>query len=161
MTSNTNPTKITTEPGLPFVDVVREFDAPVADLFKAHVDPDLFSRWVGPKGLEMEEINFDIRNGGTYRFVHGDKDGSYAFRGTVHTVVPNELLIQTFEYEGWPNGVSLDYYHFEDLGNGRSRLTTHSILPSLEALEGMLESGMEHGVTDGYEKLDELLAEGV
>ena len=72
-------------------------------------------------------------------------------------MTPNELIIQTFEYEGWPNEVSMDNIRFEELPDGRSRLVDHSVFPSVAALEGMIREGMEHGVREGYEKLDELI----
>ena len=69
----------------------------------------------------------------------------------------NELVVQTFEYEDWPDAVDLEYLHFEDLGDGRCRLRGHTVHASQEARDGMVGSGMEKGVAEGYERLEELL----
>lgn len=159
--SSTNPTTINAPEGTPYVEIIREFDAPVEALFRAHTDPELFGQWMGPRNLETREVNLDARTGGSYRFVHGDEKGDYAFRGVFHTVIPNELVIQTFEFEGMPNHVSLETAKFEDIGNGRSRLTGLSVLQSVEDRDGMVSMGMETGIVEGYEKLDELLAAGI
>ncbi|GAA4431237.1 SRPBCC family protein [Georgenia halophila] len=144
--------------GLPYIDFEREFDAPVAELFRAHADPDLVSQWLGPRGLEMTVHEYDFVTGGRYRYTHTDDDGTpYRFRGSYHTVRENELVIQTFEFEGAPDVVSIETLTFVDLGNGRSKLVGHSVYPDVETRDAMAESGMETGMTEGYERLEELL----
>ncbi|WP_158866542.1 SRPBCC family protein [Leifsonia sp. AG29] len=152
-----NPVIIDARPGTPYADITREFEAPVEAVFRAHADPELYATWIGPRGLETTVTQWDFRSGGGYAFEQRDKEGVYAFRGVFHTVIENELIIQTFEYLGAPGEVSLDR-RFEALPEGRSRLAGHSVFTSVEALEGMIASGMEYGVREGYEKLDELLA---
>lgn len=146
-------------PGTSYADITREFDAPVADLFRAHADPELYKQWIGPGEERTEITHWDFRSGGGYRFVQRDADGEYAFRGVFHTVRENELIIQTFEFEGWPDEVSIDTIRFEELPGGRSRLVDHSVFPSVEVLENMQAEGMERGMREGYEKLDRMLAE--
>ena len=159
MTTNTNPVVIDAVPGQSYADISREFEAPAAAVFRAHADPDLFRVWIGPRSLETRITHWDFRTGGGYRYEQKDADGNvYAFRGVFHTIRENELLIQTFEYEGTPDEVSIDAMRFEDLPEGRSRLVDHSVFPSIEVLEGMMAEGMEYGMNEGYEKLDELLA---
>ncbi|MDT4918855.1 MAG: hypothetical protein QOH89_3555 [Pseudonocardiales bacterium] len=160
MNTTDNPTTITTEPGTPFLEIVREFDAAPALVFRAHVEPDLVAQWLGPRnrGTRIEE--FDARSGGRYRYVNTGRDGDSFeahFRGVFHTVEPNELIIQTFEWEGAPNEVALETHRFEDLGNGRTRLTSHSVFPSVQALEGALANGMSYGINDSMDRLAELL----
>jgi len=157
----TNPVTITAEPGTPFIDIVREFDAPVERVFAAHADAQLFAQWIGPRGYHTEVPELDMRTGGGYRFLQSDADGGgpYAFNGVFHVVRPNEFAIQTFEYEGFPDIVSLETHWFESLPGDRTRLRTHSVFPSVEARDGMVESDMERGVVDGYERLDEVIAE--
>lgn len=146
-------------PGQSYADITREFDAPVAAVFRAHADPVLFARWIGPRELATRITHWDFRTGGGYRFEQDDPDGTtYSFRGVFHTVRENELIIQTFEYEGTPDEVSIDRIRFEELPDGRSRIVDHSVFPSSEVLEGMMAEGMETGVNEGYEKLSELLA---
>jgi len=151
---------LTAPGGVPFVDYDREFDVPVGDLYRAHADPGLYRRWIGPRGLETRIDVHDCRTGGSYRFMQRGRDGGeeYAFRGVFHTVRPGELIVQTFEYEGWPDVVTLEHIRFEELPGGRSRLVGRSVHPSLESRERYLATGMETGMAEGYDQLEELLA---
>ncbi|KQU06571.1 polyketide cyclase [Rhodococcus sp. Leaf7] len=144
--------------GVPFIDVRREFDAPVSAVFRAHAEPELVARWLGPAGYEMSVEEYDFRSGGRYRYIHRDPGGAeYAFHGVFHTVRTDEFAVQTFEYEGFPDVVSIEFLTFVDLGD-RCRLEGHSVYPSLDARDGMAASGMEKGMREGYERLDLLLA---
>jgi uncharacterized protein YndB with AHSA1/START domain len=144
--------------GVPFIDVRREFDAPVSAVFRAHAEPELVARWLGPAGYEMSVEEYDFRSGGRYRYIHRDPGGAeYAFHGMFHTVRTDEFAVQTFEYEGFPDVVSIEFLTFVDLGD-RCRLEGHSVYPSLDARDGMAASGMEKGMREGYERLDLLLA---
>lgn len=152
-----NPLIIDAVAGTSYADITREFEAPVEALFRAHADPELFAQWIGPGEERTEVTHWDFRSGGGYRFVQRDANGEYAFRGVFHTVRENELIIQTFEYEDWPDEVSVDTIRFEGLADGRSRLVDHSVFPSIEVLENMVAEGMERGIREGYEKLDVML----
>ncbi|MET0734879.1 MAG: SRPBCC domain-containing protein [Microbacterium sp.] len=153
-----NPVVIDATPGQSHADITREFEAPAAAVFAAHADPEVFKVWIGPRSENTVITHWDFRSGGGYRFEQAEPDGeTYAFHGVFHTVRENELIIQTFEYDGWPDQVSMDIIRFEELPGGRSRLVDRSLFPSAETLEGMIASGMETGVREGYEKLDELL----
>jgi len=156
-----NATQIVAQSGLPFIDMVREFDAPVEALYTAYSDPELVTRWLGPRRYTMVLREWDFRSGGTWSYVHTDPDGegSYGFRGTFHTVEPGVAIVQTFEFEGAPGHVSLESAAFERLGNDRSRVVVHAVYQSLEARDAMVASGMESGVREGYERLDEVLRE--
>ncbi|KRC60991.1 polyketide cyclase [Agromyces sp. Root81] len=155
----TNPVTITAPEGVPFIDIEREFDVPVEALFNAHRDPELVKQWLGPNGYEMKIERWDFVPQGGYRYLHTDAGGdTYAFNGTFHNVRENEFAIQTFEFEGYPDVVAIESIAFEDLGGGRSRLLIHSTYPSLEARDGMVQSNMELGVREGYERLEGLLA---
>jgi len=153
---------VETLPGQPVVDFVREFAAPAAAVYAAHADPDVYVRWVGPDKYDTSVTTWDHRSGGAYRFVQSESGspGEYAFRGSIHTARPGELIIQTFEWEGAPDEVSLDIMRFEDLPGGRSRLVGRSLFPSLENMQAMFDSGMTDGMEAGYRALDELLREG-
>ena len=152
-------TRLTAPPGQPMVEIVREFDAPVERVFRAHVDPELVARWLGPRRLTMRIDTYDIRRGGSYRYVHVDEDGTeYGFWGAVHDVRPDELIIQTFGFDGAPDDALLDKATFEDLGNGRTRLHVVSVAHDVATRDGMLAGGMVDGMNQSYERLDELLA---
>lgn len=155
----THPTTVTVPEGLPFIEIQRDFDAPVEAVFRAHRDPDLIKQWLGPRGLQMEIDTYDFTTGGRYRYIHrNDKGEEYPFNGVFHVVRENELAIQTFEFEQFPDVVSIETLRFEDLGNGRTRLHIHSSYPSVESRDGMAAGNMEAGVSEGYERLEELLA---
>lgn len=154
-----NKTKITAEDGKQELFIIREFDAPRELLFKAHTDPDLYAQWVGPKDMAMTVEKLDAIDGGSYRFLH-ERDGhTYAFHGVYHEVLAPERIIGTFEFDGLPERghVIMGTTKFEQLGTGRSRLVHQSVFQSVNDRDGMIQSGMEHGVNDGYEKLDDLL----
>jgi uncharacterized protein YndB with AHSA1/START domain len=157
-TTHRNETQIVADPALPKIVITREFDAPPERVFRAYTERDLLVQWLGPRNLTMKVETFDCRTGGSYRYLHVDEAGNeYGFFGAFHEVRPVERIVQTFTYDGVPDGVSLETALFEDLG-GRTRVTTTSVVDSLEARDGILASGMETGLTEGYERLDELLA---
>ena len=160
MTTRTNEVEITVDPDVPLVRITREFDAPPAKVFKAHVDPELFVQWNGPRSVESRIDHWDCRTGGSWRYV-GSMDGQeFGFHGSFHEVRPNELIVQTFTFEGEPDGVALEKMRFEDLGDGRTRIVATSLVDSFEDRDAFVASGMEGGVREGYEQLDELLAKG-
>lgn len=150
-------TTIAAQPGTPFIEVTREFAAPPSAVMRAHTDPGLIVRWLGPHGMEMEIVEFDGRSGGGYEYIHRDSRGEYRFRGVYHTV-SDDRIIQTFEYLGAPGEVTLDSMMLTDLGDGRTRMVTHSVFPSVSARDAALESGMSRGMTESYERLDKVLA---
>ncbi|WP_159605461.1 SRPBCC family protein [Agromyces humi] len=155
----TNAVTITAPGGLPFIEIVREFDAPVEAVFNAHREPELVRQWLGPQGYEMDIERWDFTTQGGYRYVHRTPDGdAWAFNGTFHSVRENEFAVQTFEFEGMPDVVAIETIAFEDLGDGRTRLRIHSTYPAVEARDGMVASGMETGLREGYERLDALVA---
>jgi len=154
----TNPLTVTAPEGLPFVDFTREFDFPVEKVFSVYTDPNLVSQWLGPRGYEMRVDHYDFRTGGSYAYTHIDPEGQeYKFRGSLHSVRENEVAVQTFEFLGVPDVVSIETLVFEDLGGGRTRLSGHAVYPSMEARDGMVASGMESGMKDGFDQLEELL----
>ncbi len=160
-TTSTREAEIHVDPDVPLVRITRDFDFPVAKVFRAHAEPDLLIRWLGPRDMVGQIHRFDFATGGGYRYSHSDENGEYAFYGSFHEIRPDELIVQTFTFEGFPDGVALERLAFEDLGDGRTRLTTTSLVDSFEGRDAFVASGMEVGVQEGYQKLDELLAAAV
>ena len=156
--TTTREAQIVADADVPMVRITREFDAPPEKVFRAHVDPELFAQWVGPNSTSVRIDRFDCRTGGSYRYVAIQDGEEYGFRGTFHEVRPAELIVQTFTFEGVPDGVALERLAFEDIGGGRTRLVTTSLVDSFEGRDAFLASGMEVGVQEGYAKLDALLA---
>ncbi|MGH3366022.1 MAG: SRPBCC family protein [Nocardioidaceae bacterium] len=159
MTAKTKETEIYADPALPTIKIVREFDAPRERVFRAWSDPELFAQWIGPRSIETHIDHWDARTGGSWRY-RAVRDGEElaAFYGAFHEVRPHERLVQTFTFEGQPDGVSLETMTFEELEGGRTRITGLSVVESLEIRDMVMASGMDVGVIEGYEKLDELLA---
>jgi uncharacterized protein YndB with AHSA1/START domain len=160
MSQNKNKTIVTAEPGKQEVFITREFDAPRELVFKAHTDPELYVQWLGPRGYEMVLETFEPHSGGRYRYIHKDQEGNeFGFHGVFHEI-SEDLMIQTFEFEGLPESghVSLDTMRLEELPGDRTKITIHSVFQSVADRDGMVESGMERGVSEGYERLDEVLA---
>jgi len=156
-----NKTTIAAAPGKQELFITREFDAPRDLVFKAHTDPKLFVQWLGPHGYEMTLESFEPVSGGKYRYTHKDKDGNeFGFHGAFHEISPDRL-IQTFEFEGFAGHVSLDSMTLEELPGNRTRITVQSVFQSVSDRDGMIQSGMERGVSEGYERLDDLLAQGL
>jgi uncharacterized protein YndB with AHSA1/START domain len=155
-----NKTTITAEPGKQEIIITRKFDAPRELVFKAFTDPKLYTQWLGPRRLTMTLETFEPRNGGSWRYIHKDQEGNeYAFHGVYHEVTSPERIIDTFELEGLPEKghVVLETARFEELPDNRTKLTSQSVFQSVADRDGMLQSGMEEGVNDSYDRLDELL----
>jgi uncharacterized protein YndB with AHSA1/START domain len=157
--TKTTETSIEADPKLPIIRMTRDFAATPEQLLRAHTDPALFAQWVGPNGMDTRIEQWDARTGGSWRYVSVREGTGYAFRGCFHEVSPDRI-VQTFTFEGDPDGVALETLRFEDLGDGRTRLHAQSLVDSFEGRDAWLASGMETGVNEGYAKLDRMLADG-
>lgn len=149
---------IEADPALPTVRIVRDFAAPPEKVFRAFTEVELVKQWLGPRSISTDIEVWDARTGGEYRY-SAVRDGEViaSFYGSFHEVRPNERIVQTFTYTGFPDGVSLEIGIFTDLGDGRTRVDNLAIVATLEDRDAMLASGMEVGIHEGYAKLDELL----
>jgi uncharacterized protein YndB with AHSA1/START domain len=151
-------TQITAEPGIPQIIIEREFDAPLDLVFRAYTDPELIVQWMGPRDLTMKIEEYDVRDGGKWRYISTDADGNdYGFHGVFHGTPSPEGTVQTFEFEGMPGHVAMDTITLVER-DGRTLARTVSSFQSLEDRDGMVASGMEHGVRDSDERMGELLA---
>jgi uncharacterized protein YndB with AHSA1/START domain len=150
--------KITAEPGVPQILTERELDAPPELVYRAFTEPDLLAQWLGPRKYTMTVDRYDLRDGGSWRYVHSDEDGNaWGFHGVFHGEPSMDGIVQTFEFEGAPGNVQMDTVTFEGR-DGRTIVRTNSVFQSVEARDAMVQSGMADGMTQGYERLDELLA---
>lgn len=154
-----NQTTVTAEPGKQELFIIREFDAPREFVFRAHTEAELYEKWVGPDELAMTVEKMETYAGGSYRFLHTRDNHVYAFHGVYHEVLAPERIIATFEFDGLPETghVIMGTTKFEDIGGGRCRLVHQSVFQSVQDRDGMVQSGMQRGVVDGYIKLDALL----
>lgn len=148
--------KIVADPDLPKAFITREFDATPDLVFRAHVDPEIFARWIGPDRYQVTVDRWDATTGGNYRYSTADQ----WFFGSFHEVLPDEhKIVQTWGWEGMPGAVSLETLTFSELSGRRTLLTSVSLVDSMEALAGMMASGMEVGINQGYAKLDRIVTE--
>ncbi len=157
-TTSTHETEIVVDPEVPLVRITREFDAPPEKVFRAHTDPDLVAQWLGPAKYEMRIDHYDCRTGGSYRYVHAAGGQEFGFHGSFHEVRPAEAIIQTFTFEGEPDSVALERLIFTDLGGGRTRLESTSLVDSFATRDAFVASGMESGIRESYGRLDAVLA---
>ena len=144
--------------GLPYVDYTRELDAPRDLVFRAYTDPELLPQWLGPRGFTMRLEKWEARDGGAWRYVQTDPQGQeWGFHGVFHGPQTPDQMIQTFEFEGVPGHVSFSELRLEER-DGKTIAHTHVVFMSVEDRDGMVGSGMQYGVTEGFERLDELFA---
>jgi uncharacterized protein YndB with AHSA1/START domain len=138
--------------------MTRVFDAPRELVYKALTDPKLVAQWWGPREVTTIVEKMDVRPGGTWRYIQRGADGNeYAFSGEYREVVPNERIVQTFEFEPMPGHITVDTYTLTDQ-DGKTLVTNFSQFASLQDLEGMVASGMEGGANESYDRLEELLS---
>lgn len=160
MSNDKGKTTIVAEPGGLQCVITREFDAPPALLFRAYTEPKLLAQWLGPRRLAMVNEQFDVRNGGQWRYVHRDENGAeYGFHGVYHGEPSAEQgIVQTFEFEGVPGHVSMETVTFEAREGGKTLVRTNDVFQSVEDRDAMIASGMEYGVLESHERLEVLLA---
>lgn len=140
------------------VEMERTFKAPRESVFKAFTDPDSVKNWWGPEALDMTIDKMDVREGGKWRFIHKDPSGNtFAFNGEYKNIEGPNKITQTFNYEGIPGNHELvETVKFEEI-EGNTKVTSVSSYKNIDDLEGMVESGMESGAKESWERLAKLL----
>ncbi|HEV3223764.1 MAG TPA: SRPBCC domain-containing protein [Puia sp.] len=159
-----NKTTVIVEPGKQEFFVIREFEAPRAIVFKAFSDKKLLEDWLGGQQMKVKYEKFEPKAGGSYRYIITMGNGmSIGFHGVCHDFSSPERIIQTFEFEGLPETghVVLETTKFEDLPSGRTKVTVQSVFQSLADRDGMVSAGMEKGVVDSHNRLDEMIEENI
>jgi len=152
----TTGTRIEADPQVPIIRIVRDFRATPDQVMRAHTDPELFARWIGPDTARVTIDHWEARTGGSWRFL----DREHAFHGCFHDVTPGRI-VQTFTWEGMPEHVALETLTLTDLGDGLTQLRIESLTSSFADRDAWLSGGMQTGVEQGYAKLDALLGADV
>jgi uncharacterized protein YndB with AHSA1/START domain len=151
-------TQIIAEPGVPQVIVTREFAAPRELLFRAYADPDLLVQWAGPLGLTMTVDYFDLRHGGTWRYISSDAHGNeYSFNGVFHGTPSPDGIVETVEFEGMPGHVCMDTVTFAERGD-TTVLTQNTVFQSVTDRDEALQSNFAEGINVSMKRLEHLLA---
>ncbi len=136
----------------------RIFDAPRELVWKVYADPELVPQWWGPRYLTTEVDKMEVKVGGVWRYIQKDAEGNiYAFNGVYKEVIAPERLTYTFEFEPMANHISTETITFLELPGGKTKIETRTTFETLEDLEGMLQSGMEDGAYETWDRLAELL----
>ncbi len=152
-----NETKITAKPGEKEFTIERVFDAPRELVWRAYTDPELIPQWWGPRGFTTKIEENDFKPGGKWRWINTAPDGSsFAFYGEYREIKEPERIVWTFEFEGVPGHVSVQTAKFEEV-DGKTKVTSIASFDTVEDRDGMIQSGMEVGVREGNERLDEVL----
>ena len=147
---------LSAEPGSHAIVMTREFAAPRELVFRAFTDPALVPRWWGWRTSTTTVDQMEVRMGGLWRFVSQDAEDEFAFRGVYHQVQAPERLVYTFEYEGMPGHILLETVSFEER-DGRTLVTDTAVYQSVEDRDGMLQTGMEEGAGETWDRFEELL----
>ena len=137
----------------------RVFNAEPERVWRICTDPALIPQWWGPRDQTTVVDTMDVRVGGRWRYIQKGADGSeFAFRGEYKRVDAPNHLVSTFEFEPMAGQIITDTYVFEPVAGGKTKMTVKSTFETLAALEGMLQSGMEGGAVESWNRLEELLA---
>lgn len=138
----------------------RVFDATPEMIWECFADPDLLVQWQSPDGYEMTIDEFDFREGGKWRYFHVAPDGTeYVFFGEFLELNEPGQMSQSFNFVMEPQPPpAIDRMDLIPIEGGRTRLVTVTTFEGQEYRDGMLQSGMEKGMDEGYAKLDKLLA---
>ena len=141
--------------------ITREFDAPKHLVYKAWTTPELVKRWWNAKRGEVTIAEIDLRVGGVWRYVMvADGGFEVGFHGEYREIVPNERIVSTEVYEGMPQGDgpeqgTLNTATFTE-ADGRTTLTILVQAPSKEIRDAIIDSGMEAGMQDAMDLLEQV-----
>ena len=139
------------------IHVERIFNAPRERVWRAMTEPELLAQWWG-RGNKLVIEKHELERGGPWRFVEHTDHGAFGFEGRFREIVPPERLVLTFEFDGMPGHVVVNFMTLEDLGDGRTKLVAESLFLTQEDRDGMMSSGMEQGMNESYAALDRVLA---
>ena len=139
------------------IHVERIFNAPRERVWRAMTEPELLAQWWG-RGNKLVIEKHEMERGGHWRFVEHTDHGAFGFEGGFREIVPPERLVLTFEFDGMPGHVVVNFMTLEDLGDGRTKLIAESLFLTKEDRDGMMSSGLEQGMNESYAALDRVLA---
>ncbi|HET7898110.1 MAG TPA: SRPBCC domain-containing protein [Flavisolibacter sp.] len=145
-------TKVVAEEGRQDIIITRDFDLPLEWLFKAYVEPEIVEQWMGTKVVKLE-----CKKHGSYQFETTDPKGNiHRFSGTIHAFVPLQKITRTFEMEGTPFAVQLEFLEFESTSTETSKLTMHIVHKSVDDRDRMLKLPFAQGINLAHNRLQEI-----
>ncbi|CCH53000.1 hypothetical protein BN8_02052 [Fibrisoma limi BUZ 3] len=149
-------TRINAEDGKQDLVITREFDLPLALLFRAYTEPDIVAQWMGTNVLKLDSIQH-----GSYQFETTDAQGNVVFRanGVIHEFVPEQKITRTFEMENTSFPVQLEFLEFESLSDDTSKLTMHIVYKSVEHRDQVLKLPFAQGLNMAYNRLQDVVSQ--
>jgi uncharacterized protein YndB with AHSA1/START domain len=136
--------------------ITREFDAPKHLVYKAWTTPELIKRWWSGDRGEVTSAKVDLRVGGSWRYVMTANGGfEVAFHGKYREIVPNDRVVSTEIYEGAPEVEAVVTHSFTEK-DGRTTLTVLTQLPNRESRDAIINSGMEAGMQEAMDHLEQV-----
>ncbi len=148
---------VVTTPADREIRVERVFNASRERVWAAYSRIEQLAQWWG-RGNQLDIERWEFRVGGHWRFVERADGESHGFEGRFREIVPQERIVQSFEWDGMPAHITIDAASVEELGDGRTRVVTIRQFHTPEERDGMLQSGMAEGLNASYRALDALLA---
>ncbi len=147
-------TKIHAEDGKQELMITREFDLPLELLFKAYVEPEIITQWMGTNVLKLENKKY-----GAYQFETSDTQGNVVFKanGVIHEFSPNLRIIRTFEMENTTFAVQLEFLEFEKLSDDKSKLNMQIVYRSIDYRDQMLKLPFAHGINMAHNRLQDVV----
>jgi uncharacterized protein YndB with AHSA1/START domain len=137
--------------------IEREFDAPRRLVWKALTTPEHVRQWYGLRSMTMTDCQIDLRPGGRWRYAQSTPDGQeFAFSGEYREIVAPERIVSTEGWEAMPGHEYLSTLTLDEV-DGRTKLRTHLLYQSQEDRDGHIQSGMEGGMNETFDRLAELL----
>ncbi len=147
-------TKINAEDGRHDLQIIREFDLPVELLFTAYTDADIVAQWMNTKVVKLDNHPY-----GGWQFETSDKEGNVVFaaHGTIHTLLPNEKIVRTFEMRNAPFDVQLEFLSFEALSDTTSKLSIQIVYRSIAIRDQMLQLPFAQGLNMAHNLLEKIM----
>jgi uncharacterized protein YndB with AHSA1/START domain len=147
-------TTITAQEGRQDLNITRQFDLPLALLFKAYAEADLVAQWMGTTVLKLES-----KKHGSYHFETIDPKGNkHGFSGVIHEFVPDSKITRTFEMDNTPFGVQLEVYQFEQLTAETSMLTMHVIYETLAQRDQVMQLPFAQGINWAHNRIQDIVS---
>lgn len=147
-------TKLKAEDGKQEIFITREFNIPLNLLFKAYTDAEIVSQWMGTNVLKLEN-----KQHGGYQFETRNKNGDVVFKahGSIHDIIPDQMMIRTFQMENTPFPAQIEFLTFEKVSDQKSRITIQTIFKSVEIRDQMLKLPFAEGISMAHNRLEEII----
>ena len=147
-------THVSAEDGKQELMITREFDLPVALLYKAYAEAEIVEQWMGTKVLKL-----DNKTHGSYQFETTDAEGNVLFRanGVIHECITNRKITRTFEMENTPFPIQLEFLEFESVTDDTSKLTIHIVFRSVAHRDKLLQLPFAQGINMAHNRLQEIV----